>query len=399
MNAVASTLRRFDFFSFRVKSGMFAGLSMRHVALAVLFTLGYEVLGQLGFIDFSGVGGASRWKGFSITPFHMAVAFIAVLAAIAVENNFRQDRWRFIRYPAAVLFAAAVGTWILEMSSPPMAASSSAGMAILAQLGYAHLVLLICYFLKALYLCTLVVAFHVVLEENYRAGSALHAARLKALDEERGVCEAELRAMQARVDPDLLFESLRRVDEAYLIDQAMGQAKLEALIRFLRAALPGKSSDRSTVEHEKELAEAYVALVATKDSTACVLDFNATAAVLREVIPPMIVLPLVRWALAGESAAELTVAVNRRDTPPGPILELVVDNRLPLASEFDGDEIEIVRERLACLYGKDIRFEFSAANFRRSALVELPVNAMPGRHWQEAAGAITEQRVLCKISK
>lgn len=399
MSAIASTLNRRDVFAFGVKGGMLAGLSMRHVVLAVLFTAGYEVLGQLGFIDFSGSGDASRWRGFAIAPFHIAVAFIAVVAAIAVENHFTPGRWHFMRYPAAVLFAAVVGTWILEISSPPMVERAAKSPAILEQLGHVQLILLSGHFLKALYLCTLVVALHVVLEANYRAGSALQEARLKALDEERDVCEAGLRAMQARVDPDLLFESLRRVDAAYLIDPAMGQAKLEALIRFLRAALPGKNSGRSTVEHEKELAEAYVALVAAAGSTRCGLDFRATAAVLREAIPPMIVLPLIRWALADQPAADLTVAVNRRDMPTGSILELAVDNRRALTSEINGDEIEIVRERLACLYGKDIRFEFSAADCRRSALVELPVSAAPGPQPQEPVGAITEPQLPCKIAK
>lgn len=398
MNLAATRLHRVDAFAFSVKNGMFAGLSMRHVALAVLFTAGYEILGHLGFIDFSGSGDASRWKGLFDTPYHMAVAFIAVLAAIAVENNLTPGRWRLMRYPAAVLFATVVGTWILEMSMPPMAERSTKSMAILAQLEHAHLIQLGGHFLKALYLCTLVVALHVVLEANYKAGSALHATRMKALDEERVVCETELQAMQARVDPDLLFESLRRVDAAYLINPAMGQAKLEALIRFLRAALPGKNSGRSTVEHEKELAEAYVALVAAEGSTACILDFKATTEVLREVMPPMIILPLVRWALADQSTENLTVAVNRRDTPSGPLLELMIDNRRALTAEINNAEIEIVRERLECLYGKDIRFEFTATDSHRSARVELPVNPSPGRQPEDPAGAITEQQILCKIS-
>lgn len=399
MNLAATRLHRVDAVTFRVRNGMFAGLTMRHVALAMLFTAGYEILGHLGFIDFSGSGDASRWKSLFDTPYHLAVASIAVLAAIAVDNSLTPGRWRLMRYPAAVLFATVVGTWILEMSMPPMAERSTKSMAILAQLEHAHLIQLGGHFLKALYLCTLVVVLHVVLEANYKAGSALHATRMKALDEERIVCEAELQAMQARVDPDLLFESLRRVDAAYLIDPAMGQAMLEALIRFLRAALPGKNSARSTVEHEKELAEAYVALVAAQGSTACILDFKAPTEVLHEVIPPMIVLPLVRWALADQSAEDLTVTMNRLDAPSGPLLELRVENRRALASETKDDEIGIVRERLECLYGKGIRFEFSAADCRRSALVELPVHAPPGRLLEEPVGAITDQQVPCKITK
>lgn len=374
MNAIANAVRGMESFAFPVKSGILSGLSTRHIVLAVLFAAGYDILGQLGFIDFTVFPFASRWKGFSHMPFHLAIALTAVLAAVAVDNTFKAGTVRAIRYPTAVLMAAVVGTWILEMSSPHITERSMKALAALAQLGDARLILLTEHFLKSLYICILVVTLHAVLEASHKAGSALHQARLQALTEERGVCESELRAMQARVDPELLFESLGAVDDAYARDPALGQIRLEALIRFLRAALPGKAAGRSTVEHEKELAEAYAALVAPENSTASCPDFRASPAVLREVMPPMIVLPLVRWALANESAESLRITVNRRDRASGATLELIVENGHPVTSVMHGDEIAIVRRRLESLYAKDVRFDVSDENNRRRAVVEFPAS-------------------------
>lgn len=379
MSAIANAIRGIDVPDLQIKSGLFSGLSMRHVVLAVVFTAGYDVLGHLGIIDLAELSNASRWKGFGKMPFHLAIAFVAVPAAVAVDNRFTAGATRFMRYPAAALIAAVVGTWIHGVSSSPMSEPSVKGLAVMAKLGDVRLILLANHFLAALYIGILVVALYVVLEASHKAGSALHQARLQALDAERDVCAAELRAMQARVDPELLFESLRSVDIACERHPALGQAKSDELIRFLRAALPGKTAGRSTVEHEMELAEAYVALVATGNSSTHRLNVEATVAVLREVMPPMIVLPLVRWALANESAEGLTVSVIRRDTPSGTVLKLTIDNRGPVTAKTDNAATEIVRERLEYLFAKDVRFNVSAENSRRRAMVELPASAVEVR--------------------
>jgi len=379
MNAIANAFQGMVVPEFRVKSGVFTGLSMRHVVLAVVFTAGYDVLGQLGSIDLAELANASRWKSFGKMPFHLAISFVAVLAAIGADNTFKAGTARLMRYPAAVLIATVFGTWILGIASSPMTEDGVKRWAAMAKLADVQLILLTNRLLGAMYIGILVVALYAVLEASHKAGAALHQARLRALDAERDVWAAELRAMQARVDPELLFESLRSVDVAYASDPASGQSKLDALIRFLRAALPGKTAGRSTVEHELQLAAAYVALVAPANSTTHRLDFRATVAVLREVMPPMIVLPLVRWALADEPAEGLTISVNRRDTPSGPILELTIDNRGPVTTSVDNGATEIVRERLEYLYAKDVRFNVAVDNNRRRAVVVFPAYAVNAR--------------------
>jgi len=375
MSAIANAIQRMDIPSFRIRSGILAGLSMRHVVLAVVFTVGYDILGNLGFIGLTGLPEASRWKAFSLIAYHLAVASSAVLAAVAAENTFNEGSVRSLRYPAAVIIASAVGTWILWIFSPPMSERSVKGLAALAQLGDMRLMLLGRDFLSALYICIVVVALHAVLEAGHKAAAALHTARLQALDDEHDACAAELGAMQARVDPELLFESLRAIDAAYANDPVLGQAKLEALIRFLRAALPGMPRGRSTVEHERELVEAYLALVASGSPAVNRPVFTSTPATMHQEIPPMILLPLVRWALANESAEGLTISLNSRSSRSGDRLELIVENKRPVACEMHNDDTEIVRRRLEDLYAQDMRFEVSAENNCRRAIVEFPTSA------------------------
>ena len=58
--------------------------------------------------------------------------------------------------------------------------------------------------------------------------------RVAALAAERTVLEGDLRAMQARVDPELLFDTLLSVDRAYARSTRSGEEALDALIGFLR---------------------------------------------------------------------------------------------------------------------------------------------------------------------
>jgi hypothetical protein len=51
---------------------------------------------------------------------------------------------------------------------------------------------------------------------------------------QRALVDGELRATQARVDPDALFETLQDIDRAYARSTAAGEAALDTLIASLR---------------------------------------------------------------------------------------------------------------------------------------------------------------------
>lgn len=374
MNALADAVRTVNPFGFHVRRGIFSGLAMRHLILVLVFTVGYDVLGQLGLLALTEPSIASRLKNFSQMPVHLAVALFAVLAAVAADNAWKSGTARLLRYPIAILIAAVAGGALTELCAPPVVEHSVEVLAIQAQLPYFHLLLTARRFLASLYICTTVVALYALIEVNHRASEVLHTSRVRALDDERDICAAELSAMQARVDPELLFESLRSVDEAYGVDPSLGQARLDALIRFLRAALPGKTSVTSTVRFEKELAEAYVDLVSRDTTVREHAFFQTNPASLDERMPPMIVLPILRWAIAGAPADGLTISVIRRDAPSEATLKLTVDNCNPGSLKTHDNELEIVKERLQCLYGDKVRIRAEASSDRRLAQVEFPAS-------------------------
>src|SRR2546421_670654 len=87
----------------------------------------------------------------------------------------------------------------------------------------------------------MLIALYAMLEARRRATEELHPMRIAALAAERTVLEGDLRAMQARDDPDLLFDTLLAVDRAYARSTRSGEEALDDLIGFLRAAAKATS--------------------------------------------------------------------------------------------------------------------------------------------------------------
>jgi len=87
----------------------------------------------------------------------------------------------------------------------------------------------------------MLIALYAMLEARRRATEDLHAVRVVALAAGRSVIEGDLRAMAGEGRPGLLFDTLLAVDRAYTGSVRSGEEALDALIGFLRAALPAET--------------------------------------------------------------------------------------------------------------------------------------------------------------
>jgi hypothetical protein len=65
----------------------------------------------------------------------------------------------------------------------------------------------------------------------------LRAAELSRETSQRGLAEARLAALQARIDPEFLFQTLTKLEQLYEADPPGADRLLEELIVFLRGAL------------------------------------------------------------------------------------------------------------------------------------------------------------------
>jgi hypothetical protein len=145
------------------------------------------------------------------------------------------------------------------------------------------------------------------------------AARLAVAQEaqrelRRRTAEAQLKALQARIDPQLLFDMLDEVRRCYESDAQRAEHVLDELVAFLRAALPRLRGASSSVSRESELARAYVRLHTSFAATdvCLVLDISPDTADAR--FPPGVLVPLLDDALRFRSGpCELTASRNGAD--------------------------------------------------------------------------------------
>jgi sensor histidine kinase YesM len=90
------------------------------------------------------------------------------------------------------------------------------------------------------------------------AADRMRAAELARTLSRRRTLESRLQAMQARVEPQFLFNTLAQVRELYERDAVVAGRVLDDLISYLRAALPHLRESSSTLGQEIALARAYL---------------------------------------------------------------------------------------------------------------------------------------------
>jgi histidine kinase len=83
----------------------------------------------------------------------------------------------------------------------------------------------------------LAAAVHLSRQRHARVLAVLRAAELDRETSQRRLAEAGLAALQARIDPDFLFQTLAKLEQLYEADPPAADRLLEELIAFLRGAL------------------------------------------------------------------------------------------------------------------------------------------------------------------
>lgn len=112
----------------------------------------------------------------------------------------------------------------------------------------------------------------------------------------RNALASQLAAMQAQVDPKLLFDALVAVEQAYGRQDPTASARLERLIRHLRVALPRLREAGTTLAAEAELIASYLELLRDLNGQPPAFDCELGSCGATP-LPPMLLLPLVQRAL------------------------------------------------------------------------------------------------------
>lgn len=193
---------------------------------------------------------------------------------------------------------------------------------------------------------------------------------------------AELKALQAQVEPHFLYNTL--ANTRYLVRHTPDKAAemLDHLIAYLHGALPDLRTPMSTLEREFELAEHYLALMAIRFGSRMSFTLSCPDDLKLIAIPPMLLMTLVENAVkhgvepkVGEVRIEVQALIENQQ-----LLIFVRDNGAGIKSGILGSGVGLrnLRTRIAALHGRRASFQLrSAPQAWTEATLSLPAKSVP----------------------
>lgn len=216
-----------------------------------------------------------------------------------------------------------------------------------------------------------------------RATAALHRAEAERNLLAKQAVEAELKLMQAQVEPHFLFNTLASIQYLTETDPPQANRLLGHLIAYLRAALPQFRANSSTLGREFELTKAYLAILQMRMGPRLEFDVDLPPDLASHPFPPNMLISLVENAIkhgVEPSVDGGRIAINaRRDGDR--IVVTVTDSGRGLAASGaadadtagDGVGLSNLRERLAALFGPRARFTIEDVQPRGTrAIIAIP---------------------------
>ena len=183
----------------------------------------------------------------------------------------------------------------------------------------------------------------------------MHAAEIERARAAKRTLESRLQAMQARVEPQFLFNTLAQVRDLYRASAERGERMLDELIAYLRAAMPKMRDTSSTLGQELELARAYLAIVKVRLGECYSYRIESPIEDDDARVPPMMLLPLVDRMIAHSPSAPgtmIAIEVQAKIFDDRVRLEMVARGANPELRD-DDSVIAGIRDRLSALYGSD----------------------------------------------
>jgi hypothetical protein len=209
-------------------------------------------------------------------------------------------------------------------------------------------------------------------------------ARAEAI--ERQALQAQLRLLQAQIEPHMLFNTLANLQGLIAIDPERASTMLDHLISFLRATLSVSRAETTQLGQEFAAIEAYLGLMAVRMGERLRFRLVLPDALRSARLPTMLLQPLVENAIihglephvdGGEVVVEASLDAGR-------LLIKVSDTGLGLGNQDvharavpdGGVGVATTRERLQALYGANARLDLVPGQPRGAvALLTLPLES------------------------
>jgi len=161
-----------------------------------------------------------------------------------------------------------------------------------------------------LFLSFLGVAAYSNWHQEQMAIRRLRAGEIGRARQQQEMQAARLLALQARVEPALLFDTLQRIDALIGSSPSQADALLTDMIDMLRAMLPVPGASASTVDREFALVRAYARVTGIEALQPSRLVLDVTPSAQAANLAPLVLIPILR-ALTIASPSSWRVRARR----------------------------------------------------------------------------------------
>ncbi|HUL95602.1 MAG TPA: histidine kinase [Usitatibacter sp.] len=175
---------------------------------------------------------------------------------------------------------------------------------------------------------------------------------------EREAALANLRALQAQIEPHFLFNTLANVQHLVESDPPEASRMLESLIQYLRAALPQMRESSTSLKREVDMARAFLEIQRIRMGARLDFAIDVPESLQCRSFPPMMLISLVENAVKhGVDPCCETGTIAIRAAEAGGVLRVWVEDSGEGIKPKKGGGVGLsnIRDRLKALYGTSAR--------------------------------------------
>ena len=200
-------------------------------------------------------------------------------------------------------------------------------------------------------------------ERLWEVRNRLERARRDALARDKALAEAELRVLQAQVEPHFLFNTLANVVSLIRTHPDRAARLLERLTSLLRASLSRTRRADGTLADELAVVRSYLDIQSLRMAGRMTFEVDVDPGLEAVRMPPLLLQPLVENAVLHgiEPSAAGGRVVVRAERSDGVVQVRVTDDGVGLDPDTAGHGVGIanVRERLRATFGEGGRLALS----------------------------------------
>lgn len=214
--------------------------------------------------------------------------------------------------------------------------------------------------------------------EERKIAEFMAKEQIRTLSTEKQLAQAQLRLLQAQIEPHFLFNTLANVVSLIETAPTKASAMLERFIAYLRASLAASRSTEGTLGQEIELLRNYLEILRIRMGERLVYAIDAPTELLAQPLAPMLLQPVVENAVKHglEPKVEGGRVELRAWREGARLMVRVSDDGLGFApGSGSGVGLANLRERLQVLYDGQAQLRIEALSPGTAVTVELPITA------------------------